>query len=92
MLFAEIRKVLLKLSKEKGYEVVKEWITPCERHLYWSATSTFSGTGAVIWAKFKAFLSHIRNKHTDLEDPLFNKCDHGEIKDRQWLKQGNMFL
>lgn len=34
----EIRKVLSKISKEKGCEALAEWIKPCERHLHWSAT------------------------------------------------------
>ena len=51
--FTEIRKSLTAISKLKGCEVLAEWIKPCERHLYWSATSTFNGCGHVIWAKFK---------------------------------------
>ncbi|KAK3745185.1 hypothetical protein QZH41_008383, partial [Actinostola sp. cb2023] len=82
----KIRKVLTKISQEKGCEELKVWIKPCENHLYWSAISTFDGNGEVIWAKFKSFLAHIINKHTDLEDPLFNKCAHGNIPYRTWLK------
>lgn len=61
---------------------------PCEKHLYWSATTTSDGNGKVIWAKFKSFLSHIVSKHSDMDDPLFNKCAHGEIPDRKWLDSG----
>lgn len=84
----EIRKVLSKISKLKGCEVISEWIKPCENHLYWSATSTFSGNGLVIYAKFKTFLSHIVNIHSSLPDALFNKCGHGEIHPRKWLTAG----
>lgn len=66
----EIRKVLSKLAKEKGCEVLVNWIKPCENHLFWSASTTFSGDGRVIWAKFKTFMSHIINKHSSLDDPL----------------------
>ena len=76
------------MSKEKGCEMLSEWIKPCENHLYWSASTTFSGNGLVIWAKFKTFLSHIINKHTSLSDPLFNKCGHGDIHPRKWLHAG----
>lgn len=86
----KIRKVLTKLSKEKGCEMLSEWIKPCENHLYWSASTTFSGNGLVIWAKFKTFLSHIINKHTSLTDPLFNKCGHGDICPRKWLHAGSV--
>ncbi len=81
----EIRKVLSKIGKEKESEAVNEWIRPCENHLHWSATSTFSGNGLVIWAKFKSFLRHMVNKHSDHSDPLFNKCAHGtNIPARKW--------
>ena len=33
----------MKLSKEKGFQAVAEWIRPCENHLNWSATSTHDG-------------------------------------------------
>jgi len=45
----------------------------CENHLYLCASTTFSGNGLVIWAKFKTFPSHIINKHSALADPLFNR-------------------
>ena len=80
--------MLSKISKEKGCEELADWIKPCERHLFWSATSTFSGNGKVIWAKFKAFLSHVVNQHTNLDDPLFNKCAHGDMEPRKWLRVG----
>ena len=85
---SEIRKSLTAISKLKGCEVLGEWIKPCERHLYWSATSTFNGNGRVIWAKFKSFLSHVVNKHSGFDDPLFNKCVHRDIQPRKWLKTG----
>lgn len=88
----EIRKVLTKLSKEKGCEVLSEWIKPCENHLCWSASTTFSGNGLVIWAKFKTFLSHIINKHSALDDPLFNRCGHGDIRPRKWLHASMSYL
>ncbi|XP_067054566.1 uncharacterized protein [Acropora muricata] len=48
------------------------------------------GTGRIIWAKFKSFLSHIVNKHENLDDPLFNKCGHGSnISHRKWFLPGS---
>ena len=86
---AEIRKVLSKIGKEKECEAVNEWIKPSENHLHWSATSTFSGNGLVIWAKFKSFVRHIVNQHSNHSDPLFNKCAHGsDIPARKWLTIG----
>ena len=81
--------MLKKLSREKGMEAISEWISPCVRHLHWSATSTFDGNGRVIWAKFKSFLEHIVNMHKNLSDDVFNKCFHASnIPDRKWLKPG----
>ena len=37
-------------------------------------------------------LSHIINKHSSLDDPLFNKCGHGEIHPRRWLQAGMLLL
>ena len=65
--FPEVRKVLSKLSKLKGFDIITDWIQPCINHLHWSATTTFSGDGNLILAKFKSFLGHIVNKHKDLQ-------------------------
>jgi len=55
----------------------------------WSATSTPSGDGDLIWAKFESFLSHVVNKHSGLENPMFNKCAHDDnIPGRRWLEEG----
>ena len=87
--FLEIHKVLTKIGKEKECEHIVEWIRPCENHLMWSATSTPSGDGELIWAKFESFLSHIVNKHSNLPNGIFNKCAHADvISDRPWLDEG----
>lgn len=52
-MIAEIRKVLTKIAKESGGEVLQPWIHACENHLTWSATTTQSGDGKVVSAKFK---------------------------------------
>ena len=33
-------------------------------------------------------LSHIVNQHTNLDDPLFNKCVHADIPHRTWINPG----
>ena len=71
--YIEICKVLSKIAKEKGFEDLADWVKPCINHLHWRAMSTYVGNGLVIWAKFKVFLSHVVNEHSELEDPLFNK-------------------
>lgn len=68
---------------------MKKWLTElnldCEIHLNWRATSSHNGNDIVIWAKFKVFMSHIVNRHSNLDDPVFNKCAHGEIGPKKWL-------
>jgi len=81
-------KVLSIISKVKGCKVLRKWIKPCEKHLHWSANSTLSGNGRVIWAKFKSFSSHAVNNHAGLNNASFNKCAHGVIEPRKWLKAG----
>ena len=81
------------MSKLKGFDILKEWIQPCVNHLHWSATTTFSGDGNLILAKFKSFLGHIVNKHDGLDDPLFSQCAHSEdIAQRKWLKEGGLYI
>lgn len=88
----EIHKVLTSISKERGCAALINWIRPCENHFFWSATCTLSGNGNVIYAKFKSFLSHVINKHDNLDDPLYDRCNHGEIKDRTWLEKGSVIV
>ncbi len=38
-----ITKKMLKAGKEKGCEVIMQWITGVRNHLYWCATSTKEG-------------------------------------------------
>ena len=71
LFYTEVRKILTNISKVKGCEALSEWIQPCVNHLYWCAVTTPSGDGNIILAKFKSFLSHIRDKHTALDDPIF---------------------
>lgn len=70
-------KKLLSASKEKGCEVIQEWIKGIRRHLYCSATSTKPGSGNLILAKWNSFMRHVSDKHTDHPDPLYKKCNHG---------------
>ena len=86
---SEITKVLTKLGKQEGLEIINEWIKSCKRHLYWSATTTLDENDDVILAKFKVFLNHVIDKHEHLENPLFNRCQHGQIiGEKKWMKNG----
>ena len=73
-----MRRMLTKISKLKGFQALSQWIQPCINHLHWSATSTPSGDGKMIAAKFNSFLGHIVNQHENHKDPLFSRCAHGD--------------
>lgn len=80
---------MVKIANQKDCECLQEWIKPVQNHLYWSATSTFDGEGKVILAKFESFLSHVIDKHSNLDNRLFNKCAHDDsITDKKWLDEG----
>ena len=85
-----IGKTILKLSKEKGCEKIKEWMKGVRNHLYWCATSTKLGFGEMILAKWKSFIRHVANEHDEHPDPLFPKCVHGEELSRNWIKVGKV--
>ena len=88
----EIKKVLTKLSKEKGCDVIGRWKKACVRHFYWSVTSTalkLCDRSDVVVAKFKAFFHHILNIHHNLPNKIFNRCAHGpNTTQRVWLTKG----
>lgn len=84
-----ITKKLFKLSKEKGSEIVGEWIKPIRNHLYWCACSTKPGYGKLLLAKWKSYARHISKIHDNHPDSLFPKCVHNPIiPRRRWIKMG----
>lgn len=44
--------------------------------------------GSLIAAKWTSFLHHVANKHTEHPNPLYTKCNHGELEQRKWIKIG----
>ena len=68
-IFNRICKGTYENCKVSGCEAINEWIRPCTNHLYWSAKTTHDGNAEAIWAKFSSFLSHVVNKHENLDNP-----------------------
>ena len=85
----QITKKLLKAGKKKGYEKIIYWVKGIRRHLYWCATSTKQGFEQLILAKWKSFIMHVANRHTNHPDQLFQNCAHDELQRRKWIKIGN---
>lgn len=91
LIILEIQKIILKLSKERGCELVGRWRKACVSHFYWAVISTPALLGEVKLAKFQAFLYHIINKHKDLPSKIFNKCKHGAIAvPKAWMLKGTV--
>jgi hypothetical protein len=85
-----ISKKVLNASKEKGNEKLSVWVKAIRSHLYWCALSSKQGFGEMILAKWKSVIRHISNNHTNHSDPLYSKCAHGQLEQRDWLKPGNI--
>ncbi len=84
-----IIKRITKAGKENGCEKLLLWIKGIKNHLYWCATSTKAGFGDLILAKWKSFVNHVANKHSNHEEPLFKQCVHQPITEqRNWIKIG----
>ena len=81
-------KKLLALSREKGCEIIKEWMKGIRKHLYWCATSTKAGFESLVLAKWNSFLHHVSNKHNNHPDPLHKQCCHGQLEPRKWIRVG----
>ena len=67
-------KKLDKLVTQKDCGIVKDWKKSIINHMYWCASSTPVGEGAVMLAKWNSLPNYLLNKHTDHDDALFPEC------------------
>ena len=81
-------KELLKASKEKGCDIIKDWMTGIRNHLYWCATSTTEGFSQLIVEKWKSIMYHVSNRHDVFPYKHFKKCAHEEVSKKKWIKLG----
>ena len=87
-----ITKEVLRGSKEKGCEILKDWAPAIKTHLYWCATSTTQGFGNLIVAKWRSFTRHVCDKHEKHPDELYPKCAHTPLTQRRkWIKYCKWF-
>ena len=66
--------MLIKLSKEKGCEVIGRWKKACVRHFYWAVTSTRPKLGDLILAKSVCYRPQksVRVKEVHMRDYVNN--------------------
>ena len=80
---------VLKASKEKGCEILKEWSRSIRNHIYWCAASSKAGFASLIEAKWLSFMRHVNNEHDNHPNALYDKCHHGELTEtKKWIKVG----
>eukprot|EP00057_Strongylocentrotus_purpuratus_P012939 XP_011667413.1 PREDICTED: uncharacterized protein LOC105439756 [Strongylocentrotus purpuratus] len=63
-----LKKKIKAVSKLKDCGVVGRWSRSIINRVYWCASSTPDGDGAVIVAKYKSILNHVRNLHDNHGD------------------------
>ena len=73
-----IKKKLKALAKNKGCELVSDWIRSIVNHYYWSVMSTDLENKGLIEAKWKSLLRHIKNIHSGHGD-LYPECSHSPL-------------
>ncbi len=86
-----ITKKMALVAKEKWFQIIGEWIKWVRNHIYWAATTTKSGFGELIAAKYSTFMRHVADKHKDHFEDLFKNCTHGNLEKRDWIYIGNYF-
>lgn len=87
-----IQRDILKASKEKGCEILKDWSKAIKNHLYWCATSTMQGFGDLVVAKWTSIVRHVSNKHGNHPNPLYKKCEHGDLEPRDWIDTSEKYM
>ena len=84
-----INKKLNKLAKKKPLNSIGDWSHSIVNHMYWCAASS-QGNGQLIKEKWLSILNHVTNVHVfHGEERLFQKCEHGPLEDRDWIKKGD---
>ena len=86
-----ITKKMLKAGREKGFQIITEWIAGVRNHLYWAASTTKAGFEDMIEAKWTSFMRHVAGKHDSHPNALFQKCLHDELEPRKWIRIGKYF-
>ena len=85
-----VRKKLEALAKQKDCEIVGQWIKSIINHLYWCVSSTPSGDGDIIKAKWLSLNNHLHNIHRG-HGIHFPNCLHtqltGHAQKKKWFKR-----
>lgn len=87
-----LRKKLDPLALQSDCGDLKGWKRSILNHLYWCASSTPDGDGAVMSAKWQSLLYHLTDVHQGFDTPEFTTCSHGDLtgeaRHKKWMKEG----
>ena len=83
-----IFKKLLKIAKKKVSSNLMPWIASIRNHFWWCC-ATCKGDVDLLKEKWTSIIHHIKNKHHWDTGTKFHKCEHDEIDEKAWLKEGS---
>ena len=78
---------MLKVGREKDFQIIREWIAGVQNNLYWAARTKKASFEDMIEAKWTSFIRHAAGKHENHPNALFQKCLH-ELEPRKWIRIG----
>jgi solute carrier family 8 (sodium/calcium exchanger) len=88
----DLKKKILKISKEKDCQLAADWCKSMINHVYFIASNTPEGDSALLKAKWLSLDNHLHNVHAG-HGELFPKCTHKRIRknarrSKKWFEAG----
>ncbi|CAN7977712.1 unnamed protein product [Ixodes persulcatus] len=79
-----------KSGKLKSLVGLQDWVQATVKHLYWCAESS-DGAPEEILPKWTSLVGHVDDLH-EHADPLYPRCQHGDLGKKKWLPEGDVLL
>ncbi|KAG0445208.1 hypothetical protein HPB47_018466 [Ixodes persulcatus] len=81
-----IKKRMVSAGKLKSLVGLQDWVQATVKHLYWCAESS-DGVPEEILPKWTFLAGHVADLH-EHADPLYPRCQHGDLGKKKWLPEG----
>ncbi|KAG0412518.1 hypothetical protein HPB47_010354 [Ixodes persulcatus] len=85
-----IKKRMVSAGKLKSLVGLQDWVQATVKHLYWCAESS-DGAPEEILPKWTSLVGHVADLH-EHADPLYPRCQHGDLGKKKWLPEGDVLL
>ncbi|CAN8026927.1 unnamed protein product [Ixodes persulcatus] len=85
-----IKKRMVSAGKLKSLVGLQDWVQATVKHLYWCAESS-DGAPEEILPKWTSLVGHVADLH-EHADPLYPRCQHGDLGKKKWLPEGDGLL